>query len=376
MLIALSLGWFGVVTARLLLPPLLPAIIADLEITLASAGVMLTVMQAVQSLALYPSGRVSDQLSRATTIVPGLVILTLSLVLIAFAPVYLVLVGAVTVLGVGAGLYTISSRALLSDHFVENRGRALGIYAAGFNVGGVLASGLAALTFERWRLPFLGIAVLLAAITAVYLALNREPILPTERRVEIELTSTIRRLLTMSSLRGPLVAYSLYYFVTRSFLGFFPAYLQSAKGFSPALASGAFALVFAVGAVTKILAGDLSDRFSRRVVAAGLAVLAMVALAGIVVVQSPLVLAPLIVLFAAGHQSQFPLIDAILLDAAPDANVGGDLGAAKMVFFLVGSAGPTYVGVVAERASYTVAFGGLVLCLLVCAALLVRNRTS
>lgn len=374
MLVALSLGWFGVVTARLLLPPLLPAIIADLEITLASAGVMLTVMQGVQALALYPSGRLSDQLSRATTILPGLVILTVGLLLIAFAPVYLVLVGAVTVLGFGAGLYTISSRALISDHFVEDRGRALGIYAAGFNVGGVLASALAAIAFERWRLPFLAIAVLLAGITAVYAFLNHEPVVPRADTVEIELTSTVRRLLTAPELRGPLVAYSLYYFVTRSFLGFFPAYLQSSKGFSPALASGAFALVFAVGAGSKVLAGDLSDRFPRRAVATGSVVLAMVALAGIIVGRSPLVLAPLIVLFAAGHQAQFPLIDAILLDAAPDANVGGDLGAAKTVFFLVGSLGPTYVGVVAEAATYTVAFAGLVVCLLASAVLLFRNR--
>jgi predicted MFS family arabinose efflux permease len=372
-LLALSLGWFGVVTARLLLPPLLPAIIADLEITLASAGFMLTVMQAVQALALYPSGRLSDQLSRATTILPGLAILTVGLLLIALAPVYVVLLGAVTVLGAGAGLFTISSRALISDHFVENRGRALGIYAAGFNVGGILASALAAVTFERWRLPFLAIAVLLAGITAVYVSLNHEPVFPQAETVEIELGSTLRRILSTPALRGPLVAYSLYYFVTRSFLGFFPAYLQSSKGFSPALASGAFALVFAVGAVTKVLAGDLSDRVPRRFVAVGSAVLAMGALAGIIFEQSVLVLAPLIVLFAAGHQAQFPLIDAILLDAAPTANVGGDLGAAKTIFFLIGSLGPTYVGVVAERSDYTVAFAGLVVCLLVSATLLFRN---
>ncbi len=370
MLLALSLAWFGVVTARLLLPPLLPAIIADFQITLAGAGLLLTLMQAVQALALYPSGRLSDQLSRATTILPGLVILTAGLAFIGLAPVYSVLLGAVTVLGAGAGLFTISSRALISDHFVENRGRALGIYAAGFNVGGILASALAAVTFERWRLPFLAIAVLLAGITAVYATLNREPVFPRTDSVETELVATLRRILSTPTLRGPLIAYSLYYFVTRSFLGFFPAYLQSSKGFSPAIASAAFAVVFAVGAVSKVLAGDLSDRFPRRLVAVGSVALAMIALVGIIIGQSLLVLAPSIVAFAAGHQAQFPLIDAILFDAAPEANAGGDLGASKTIFFLIGSLGPTYVGVVAEFSSYTVAFAGLVACLLVSAALL------
>jgi predicted MFS family arabinose efflux permease len=370
MLVALSLAWFGVVTARLLLPPLLPSIIADFQITLAGAGILLTVMQAVQALALYPSGRLSDQLSRATTILPGLAILTVGLLLIALAPAYVVLLGAVTVLGAGAGLFTISSRALISDHFVEDRGRALGIYAAGFNVGGILASALAAVTFDRWRLPFLAIAVLLAGITAVYVALNREPVFPRTEAVETELVATLRRILSTPTLRGPLIAYSLYYFVTRSFLGFFPAYLQSSKSFSPALASAAFALVFAVGAASKVLAGDLSDRFPRRLVAVGSVALATVALVGIIIGQSLLALVPLVVAFAAGHQAQFPLIDAILLDAAPEANVGGDLGAAKTIFFLFGSLGPTYVGVVAEFSSYTVAFAGLVACLLASAALL------
>ena len=65
-------------------------------------------------------------------------------------------------------------------------------------------------------------------------------------------------------------------------------------------------------------------------------------------------------------------MDAILLDAAPDANVGGDLGAARTVFFAVGSLGPAYVGVVAEQYGYAPAFIGIVLCLLVSTALLAR----
>lgn len=370
MLVALSLGWFGVVTARLLLPPLLPTIISSFGISVVSAGIMLTVMQSINALVLYPSGRLSDQLSRATVIVPGLVILTAGLLLIAISPVYAALVAGVAVLGFGAGLFTVAPRAFISDHFREGRGRALGIFAASFNVGGILASALAAFTFERWRLPFVAIAVMLAVITALYAYWNREPYLVPTREVDIEIGATVRRLLTMPELQRPLVAYTAFYVVTRSFLGFFPTYLQTAKGFSPALASGAFALVFAVGGVTKVVAGDLSDRFSTRLVATAGLVLAMVALAGITLAQSMLVLAPLIVLFAIGHQSQFPLIDAILLDAAPAENVGGDLGAAKTVFFLVGSLGPTYVGVVAQYLNFTIAFAGLVVFLLFSSVLL------
>lgn len=370
MLVGTSLAWFGVVMARLLLPPLLPAIIEDFTLTLALAGGTLSAMQAINAVFLYPSGRLADELSRATLIVPGLVVLTVGVLLIAASPMYLGFLAGVVVLGMGAGLFTIAPRALISDHFVENRGRALGIFAAGFNAGGFLASVLAAVLFDRWRLPFVALAVLMAVITVLYVRWNREPYDFAVRSAEIGLLSTVRRILTTRELRRPLVAFTLFYFVTRSFLGFFPIYLQSSKGFSPAAASAAFAAVFVVGGVSKVYAGALSDRFPRRYVAVVGLALAMASLGGIVAFDSLLALAPLIFLFAVGHQSQFPLIDAILMDAAPAENIGGDLGAAKTVFFLIGSLGPTYVGVVAQVAGFTVAFAGLVACLLVSAVLL------
>jgi MFS family permease len=369
-LISTSLAWFGVVMARLLLPPLLPAIIEDFTLSLALAGGTLTAMQMINAIFNYPSGRLADELSRATLIVPGLVVLTLGVLLIAVSPVYLGFLAGVVVLGLGAGLFTIAPRALISDHYVDNRGKALGIFAAAFNLGGFLASVLAAILFERWRLPFVVLAVMLGVITVLFVYWNREPYDFDLRSAEVGLVSTAKRILTIPELRGPLVAFTLFYFVTRSFLGFFPIYLTATKGFSTAEASIAFALVFVVGGVSKVYAGAVSDRFPRKYVSVVGLALAMLALGGIVLVQSVYLLAPLIVLFAVGHQSQFPLVDAILMDAAPADNVGGDLGAAKTVFFLVGSIGPTYVGVIAQTAGYSIAFAGLVVCLLACALLL------
>jgi MFS family permease len=80
-----------------------------------------------------------------------------------------------------------------------------------------------------------------------------------------------------------------------------------------------------------------------------------------------------IAVFAVGYKAQFPIADAILLDAAPDANVGGDLGAARAIFLGIGALGPVYLGVVATTLSYRVAFAGLVACLLAAAGLLARG---
>ncbi len=360
-LLCLSLAWFALVTGRLLLPPLLPTIIGEFGLSLSSAGVMLASLQAGSAVVLYPSGRLSDRLGRATVIVPGLGIFVLGLVLIAGAPVSVaLLLGAVT-LGVGNGLFTISARALISDRFSRRRGRALGLFAAGFNLGGIVAAAIAAVTLVRWRLPFAAIAVLLTLVTLLFVYWNREPY--AVGRVDLGLRASGRRLLAYRDLRGPIIAYSLFFVVTQSFLGFFPTYLQDVKGLSPVLASAGFALVFAIGAVSKVAAGVLSDRAPRRTVALGGIVLAGVGLGVLILAEGVVALALGTAVFAIGHQAQFPLIDAILMDAVTRASLGSDIGAARTIFRLIGSLGPAYVGVVAQRFSLTVAFVGLVVAL-------------
>jgi hypothetical protein len=81
-----------------------------------------------------------------------------------------------------------------------------------------------------------------------------------------------------------------------------------------------------------------------------------------------------VVALALGYKTQFPIVDAILLEAAPDENMGGDLGAARALFLGVGSLGPAYVGIAASLAGYEVAFAGLAACLLVAAGIIGRQH--
>jgi hypothetical protein len=45
-----------------------------------------------------------------------------------------------------------------------------------------------------------------------------------------------------------------------------------------------------------------------------------------------------------------------LMDQIPSTSLGGDFGVVGTVFIAIGSLGPTFVGVVAERAGYEAAF--------------------
>jgi predicted MFS family arabinose efflux permease len=372
MLVTLSIGWAVVQGGRFVLSPLLPAIIADLGITEATAGIAFAALGGVYALTQYPSGRLSDRWSRSTLIVPGLVVMIVGFALLGGAEAYLPFVLAAVVIGLGKGLFAIPSRALVSDLYVERRGRALGVFTAGTDVGGLLASAVAVvvLASATWRAPFVPVAVALAVVAVVFVSLSDEPY-----RVEpasLEVSTTVRRLVASGDQRRTLVAFALFYFMVGGFINFFPTYLAQAKGFSESLASVAFAVVFVVGFATKPVAGGLSDRFRRQdVSAAGLAV-AAAALAVIVVADSSLVVWGSTLVLALGYKTQFPLADAIVMDDAPADGMGADLGAARALFLAASAVGPAYVGIVATYAGYTLAFGSLAASLLVAALLVWR----
>ena len=374
MLVVVSLGWATLQTGRFLLSPLLPTIITDLGITEATAGIALAIFQGTYAVVQYPSGEYSDRWNRTTLIVPGLVILAVGFGLFGVTAGLATFVVAATVVGIGKGLFSIPSRALLSDLFTDDRGRALGIYAAGTDAGGLVSSGLAvvALTYFTWRTPFFPIAVGLAVLTAVYAVTTREGYHVGEATLDIR--GTVGRLVGSSRQRETLVAFALFYFMVGGFINFVPTYLARSKGFSESLAGLTFAIVFAVGFAVKPAAGILGDRVSRRGVAVGGLSVAAAAMTALVLAGSTLAIWVAVGVFALGYKTGFPLADAIILDGAPADGTGADLGAARALFLGANAIGPAYVGIVATYASYDLAFGGFVACLVVAAVLLARQN--
>ncbi len=68
-----------------------------------------------------------------------------------------------------------------------------------------------------------------------------------------------------------------------------------------------------------------------------------------------------------------PVVDSVVMDAAPDGSVGGDLGAARGLFLTTNAAGPGVVGVLAQFYSYTVAFWVLAGTIVLAGLLLTRQ---
>lgn len=371
LLLAVSLGWALIQTGRLVISPLLPAISADYGISSTQAGFAITVIWGLYAVLQYPSGRLSDRLSRTTLLVGGLVILCVGFLALAGAPTYLTFLAAAALVGIGAGLYPTPARGLVSDLFVERRGQAFGLHTASGDVGGILAAGLGTviLAVATWRGAFAPVVVVLAAVALSLHLWSREGY--EFASVDLAVVATLRRLFAEPQLRWLLVAYTLYAFTWQSAVGFLPTYLQVAKGFSPAVANAGFAALFGVGAVIKPLSGGLGDRLPRGLLSPAVLAVAAAMLSVVVLASTQTVVLAAVACFAAGLMAYPPVMQAYLMDSFPTDSMGGDLGAMRTFYIGVGSLGPTYVGVVADVADYTTAFAGLVGCLVLSSLVIV-----
>jgi predicted MFS family arabinose efflux permease len=367
--LATSLGWLAIQGGRLVLSPTLPAVTADLGITDAQAGAAFSLLWGLYALLQYPSGRLSDALSRKTLLVAGLGLVAVGFGALSTAATYPWFLFGAAVVGVGAGLYPTAARALVSDLYAAKRGRAFGLHTASGDLGGVAAAGLAAVVLgvATWRAAFAPVVVVALGVLAALHVWSREDYVVERRSLAVR--ETARRLFGAAQFRGLLAAYSLYAFTWQATASFLPTFLETGKGFSPGVAQAAFAVLFGVGVVVKPTAGALGDRVPRRTITVGALLLGAGSLAVVVVAETPLVAVAAVVAFAAGLMSFPPVMQSYLMDAFPAASAGGDLGAMRTVYIGLGALGPTAVGTVATVADYQVAFSGLVGALLVCAAL-------
>ncbi|MFC7177599.1 MFS transporter [Halosegnis marinus] len=352
-------------------------------------GFAVTTIWGVYALLQYPSGRLSDRLTRTTLLVAGLVAVVVGFLLLAVAPSYPAFLFGAVVVGVGAGLYPTPARGLVSDLFVERRGQAFGLHTASGDLGGIAAAGLsvaalavagyaaglpdalAALARLGWRTAFLPVVLVLAGVALSLHVWSREGYRLAS--VDLEVAATARRLLGRPGLRRLVVAYALYAFVWQSATGLLPTFLRRAKSFSPGVAAAGFATLFVVGAVVKPLAGGLGDRVARDRLAPAVLALAAVALGWVVVAESPTAVTLGVVVFAAGLMAYPPVMQAYLMDTFPDDSMAGDLGGMRSVYIGLGALGPTVVGAVGGFAGYGVGFAGLAACLLVAGALVLTS---
>lgn len=372
LLISLSVAYLAIQFGRNVLSPLLPAIIDDLTITSFQAGIALTVISATYALSMYPGGRLSDQLSRKTVLVAGGIVSIVGFALLSVAVSYLPFLLGAAVLGLGAGLYWISLRALLADLFVERRGQAFGVQDSLGFAGPLLAAGGAVLILAvaTWHIAFLPVIAFLVGSVALAHVWIREPYVFS--RVELNVLATGSRVFGDSQVRQLIVAYSSGIFAMQAVIGFLPLFLQIEHDFSATLSSAGFGILFLGAMITMPISGSLGDRFSHIPVAVGGLVLSLIGLFVLLFASSAVVVLLGVLCFGLGIWAFPPVIQAYLMTRFPDDSMGGDYGTFKTIYAGVGSLGPAYVGFVAGVFDYTIAFLGLAVFLVVAIAIFSR----
>lgn len=342
-----------------LLPPLLPLIIDDLGITSFLAGIALTMLRISRALTEYPSGRFADQLSRSTVILVCLGFVIAGVATISLAISYPLFLVGVVIFGLGLGLYSPASRALLSDIFEKKRGRAFGLHMMGNDLSGVLAAVIAiwVASLADWRIAFSGLLFILILFPLVFYRASREPI--RVGGIDIALGETVSRLLEDPSIRWILVIYSLFVLASSGMISFLPTFLIEVHGASFSLASSAFALVFAVGLLSKPSSGLISDWVPRELVGGACLVIAAGGLAVLVTESARMTIIAGVAIYALGQRGVPPALQAFLMDRFPDGSMAGDLGAMRAFYMTLGSLGPSYTGFMIERFGFVLAYSTL-----------------
>lgn len=357
-MLLIVLGTAASFAGRNVFGPILPSVTADLGITDAQAGFALTIMWIAIAVMQYPGGRMADQLSYKTILVAGMSLLIVGFSLLTATASYLMFVAGLIVMGLGGGMFTPSSYAQLASLFEARRGQAFGIYAASIDIGGALSGVIAigALAVATWRLSFVPVIAALALVVIAMHLLHRGNYSLDVGDVRLEVRGTVKQLLGDRFVALVLGGYVLHVLVFQGVLGFLPTFLQSAKSFPPTLASNAFIAFFLIAAVTRVGSGYFGDRLRYLTVGLVAAVIATLGLVVLYLSGSRPVTAAGLLLLAVGLTGYMPVINAVLMNRFPDTSMGGDYGAARSIFILLGSIGPTYIGLLGTEFDFNIAF--------------------
>lgn len=295
---------------------------------------LVTVLMLAYFLPSYALGVLADRVSRKKLLGYGLAINGLGFVALAFSPNYACAVASLIVAGIGGSFFHPAATAMIARLFPVGTGKALGLIGMGASVGffaGPLFSGWRAASLEAargaaaWRAPVLelGLLGIVAAGVFAWFAQDEKPSTTVETRV------TPRRSIFPTTTLWLWFFAAAFAFSLRDFAGasmgtLSSLFLQKAHGYDAKLAGLALSCLFLASVISNPLFGSLSDRARKRwtafvtIVAAALMAL-FPHLAGYWLV-------PCLAAYGFFFMSNYPMVEAALMQSVPDAVRGRVFG--------------------------------------------------
>jgi len=247
---------------RLVVPPLVPQLREQFDLSSVKLAALQIVLQVVLALATVPFGLLADRFSRTRIIAFGVVFWSLATFLSGLAQTFAVLLVARALVGVGEAAYAPAAQSMISGAFpAAARARAQAVFAAGMLAGATAGLALGGVIAERhgWRAAFffVGVPGLILALLALRL---EEP--PRGPRSEVV---PIRRLLSVPAFLALIVSGVLVTFTSVAFIFWGPDFVTQWKDFSQAEAGISLGITVLLASLLGVLAGGyVADWLQKR----------------------------------------------------------------------------------------------------------------
>ena len=351
---------------RIVFAPLIQPVAAEFGVAAASLGVVTSATWIGSAAPRIPAGYLLTRFSRHGVLAGTGVWLAGAAVFTALAASILHLAVGAFLLGLASGVYFVAAKPLVSELFPERVGSVLGVVGLTSQIAAVTAPLLlsAILLVGDWRTTFFAVAVGAVAVTAWLVWATRRTDMPTAGTAD-------RSLLVAARHQWPLIALAV---VTIGSVGFcwnavfnlYGDYLTVEKGIAPDMGRVFLSLMFAGGGVAYVLAGRVTDRYRTipLIVTFGGAfaasVLALTAARGLpAVALTSLAIGGLF--FAA-----IVATEEFVLSSLPDRHRASSFAVYSAISILIQAFGAGTVGTLVTRgSSYTTAFRGLALVILI-----------
>ena len=191
-LLALALGTFAIGTGSFVFAGLLEGVAADLSVSVATAGHLVTVFAITYAVSSPVLATLTGNVGRKRLLVSAMVLFVAGNLASVVAPTFELLLASRVTAAIGAAVFTPAAAAVASSIAPpEARGRALSVVTGGLTVAFVAGIPLGSLigTYSSWRMTFVMVGVLgvVAALGVRFLLppVENPPVVGFQERVDI-----------------------------------------------------------------------------------------------------------------------------------------------------------------------------------------------
>lgn len=347
----LSLAHFATDGAVLMLPTMIPSITKELGLSYSELGILGGTMLLTGAVFQFLLGDLSDKITRKNHFVAfGMILCFASLFLLGFSSSYLQILLLAALSGVGWSVYHPVGVSILSYHYKDKIGKALGIHGAAGGMGMFLfplAAGIMTELYD-WRFAFKILSIVGISIGILFLWMARN-------HVEIgSFKKTGKLKFFTPDIMVMVAVFSLYSMSVGGFMTFFPVKMNN-LGFSPSTIGLYLSLFYSMGIVGQYVGGLLMDRYSSKYVISG-SLLTTSMMIYLLFNTSQAYLVVFLVLTSFFSFISLPVAFAYIPTRTPIESRGAALGLFFSITGIIGATSPMIIGIITDNFGLNTAF--------------------